>query len=512
MANLPALKNNLDVGLQDIYNVNSLGTTGTRVVSGFFTDLTVTNAISGNITGNAATVTTNANLTGAITSTGNATSLGSFSSADLAAATTDETGSGALVFANSPTLITPALGTPSSATLTNATGLPISTGVSGLGSGVATFLTTPSSANLASAVTDETGSGALVFAVSPALTGTPTVPTAAPGTSTTQAASTEFVTVAVQSSAAGLTNKGNVNAATTTALPSYTYNNGTAGVGATITASANGALPAQDGITLVNGNLLLVKDETAGNAPYNGSYVVTQIGSAGTPFILTRATNFDSTTEIVPNSTFTITAGTTLADQLWWISGIDSPVTVGTTNLVFTQFIAGTVLAGNGLTKSGNTISALSDPTGGANLAKAVNVSSNGLAVKVDSLTISSNGSDQLIVPTGGITANELASDSVITAKILDANVTLAKLAANAKPYVATFVSGDFSSGIYTLTGATHGLGTSIDFSVEEDNGTSYIDVTAQVTTSSLKSNGNVTIEVSIGSEFNGRLIVRKTS
>jgi hypothetical protein len=62
-----------------------------------------------------------------------------------------------------------ALGTPASATLTNATGLPISTGVSGLGTGVATFLATPSSANLATAVTDETGSGSLVFATSPTI-------------------------------------------------------------------------------------------------------------------------------------------------------------------------------------------------------------------------------------------------------------------------------------------------------------------------------------------------------
>lgn len=62
------------------------------------------------------------------------------------------------------------LGTPSSGTLTNTTGLPISTGVSGLGSGVATFLATPSSANLASAVTDETGTGALVFGTAPAIT------------------------------------------------------------------------------------------------------------------------------------------------------------------------------------------------------------------------------------------------------------------------------------------------------------------------------------------------------
>jgi len=105
------------------------------------------------------------------------------SSANLAALLTDETGTGAAVFATSPTLVTPALGTPSSAVLTNATGLPISTGVSGLAAGVASFLATPSSANLKTAVTDETGSGALVFATSPTLV-TPALGTPASGVAT----------------------------------------------------------------------------------------------------------------------------------------------------------------------------------------------------------------------------------------------------------------------------------------------------------------------------------------
>jgi hypothetical protein len=81
------------------------------------------------------------------------------------------------------TLVAPVLGTPASGALTNCTGLPVATGLSGLGAGmatflasvlganVATFLATPSSANLAGALTDETGSGAAVFGTAPTITG-----------------------------------------------------------------------------------------------------------------------------------------------------------------------------------------------------------------------------------------------------------------------------------------------------------------------------------------------------
>jgi len=83
----------------------------------------------------------------------------------------------ALLF-TSATLVTPALGTPASGVLTSCTGLPIATGVSGLGTGAATFLATPTSANLALMLTDETGTGAAVFATAPTFTGMPRIPVA----------------------------------------------------------------------------------------------------------------------------------------------------------------------------------------------------------------------------------------------------------------------------------------------------------------------------------------------
>ena len=141
--------------------------------------------------------------------------------------------------------------------------------------------------------------------------------------------------------------------ATTAALPANTYNNGTSGVGATLTGNANGALSVDSTLTIA-AERILVKNEAAG--ANNGVYTVTQVGSAGTPYILTRATDFDTVgtgvDQIDEGDFFLVTGGTANINTAW-VQQTAPPITVGTTAIVFQQFSAPiTYTAGTGLSES----------------------------------------------------------------------------------------------------------------------------------------------------------------
>lgn len=149
--------------------------------------------------------------------------------------------------------------------------------------------------------------------------------------------------------------KPSVRASTTAALPAVVYSNGTAGVGATLTASANAALPAQDGVTLVVGDRMLVKDQAAGLQ--NGLYVVSQVGSGAAPFILTRTAESDENYEVTANLTVSVEEGTLFADHIFQLQ-TNNPIVVGTTALVFSRIISNNIIGGAGIALSGETIAA----------------------------------------------------------------------------------------------------------------------------------------------------------
>jgi len=139
------------------------------------------------------------------------------------------------------------------------------------------------------------------------------------------------VTPAVNSAVGALPWKMAVRAKTTAALPTNSYSNGSSGVGATLTGSSNGALAAQDGVTLVANDRLLVADEATGAR--NGIYVLTQVGDASHPYILTRSTDADAAAELVC-ATVKVSEGSANADSEWMCT-TNAAITVGTTSLAF---------------------------------------------------------------------------------------------------------------------------------------------------------------------------------
>jgi hypothetical protein len=241
--------------------------------------------------------------------------------------------------------------------------------------------------------------------------------------------------------------------AATTANLNATYSNGSSGVGATLTNAGTQAAFATDGTTPPINSRILVRLQTTQSQ--NGIYTLTTVGDGSTNWVLTRATDFDTATEIAGGDFTFVDNGSTLANTGW--VNVDEVTTVGTDPIVFQQFSgAGTYTASNGVVLNGTVFSF--DPRAGYGL----QTGASGAEIKL-ATTSGLNLTTDLAVGAGnGI--------SVLTNTVaIDSTVVVSKYAANV---------GDGSATSYTIT---HNLGTrDVIVSVYEGSG-SYAEVICDV-------------------------------
>ena len=311
--------------------------------------------------------------------------------------------------------------------------------------------------------TGSTSAGGAPFALKGANTDITSV-TLTSGTITTAPTSSNDIANKsyVDSLATGINFHAACNYATTTALAANTYNNGTGGVGATLTANANGTLTI-DGYTFLAGDVgkrILVKDESAG--ANNGAYTLTQAGTASLPYILTRATDFDTAgsgvDQIDQGDFFLVISGTDNANTSW-VQQTPLPITVGTTALVFIEFAAvQTYTAGTGLSLITNQFSITNIGTAGtygsATQTPVLTTNAQGQVTGVTNTTITPAVGSITGLATGVATFLATPSSANLAAAVTDETGTGALVFATSPTFVTPILgvpqSGDFSIGTFT--------------------------------------------------------------
>lgn len=433
-------------------------------------------------------------LNGNATTTPNfVTSTGTGTSAQ-APTLTSSTGSGNVVLSISPAIVTPNLGTPTAVTLTNATGLPLTSGVTGTlpvangGTGAATLTgyvkgngTSPMTASATVPTSDLSGTVSNAQLANSSVTiGTTSVSL---GSSTltlgglTSVAVTQNPTTALQLATKqyvdGLVSSGityhtpvKYEVPNTTGNLTATYYNGPSndGVGATLTNAGTQAAFAPDGPTAQIGDRILIYNQT--NAFENGVYEVTDVGSGSTNWVLQRTTDADSYGLKDPNAlgegdAFFVSAGNTGAGETY-VCNTTGTITFGTTNITFVQVSTSQVYqAGTGLNLSPSTTFNISNTGvtaatyGSASSVPAIAVNAQGQITSATNTAIAING-NQI---TSGTVGSSYISGSytgitgvgTLTAGTWNANtIGVAYGGTN----ITSYTNGDmiYASGATTLT------------------------------------------------------------
>lgn len=238
------------------------------------------------------------------------------------------------------------------------------------------------------------------------------------------------------------------NYATTAALPANTYVNGTAGVGATLTEVGVGALSV-DGASPSVGQRILVKNEST--AANNGIYTVTAAGSGIAAYVLTRATDFNTNTDVFPGVATYVISGTANGDDSFVLTSA-APITMGTTALNFTQLA------------NGNLTIPISIANGGTNNTSAYTtgsvIYSNGTLLNQDNSNFFWDGTNHRLglastTPTNTLSVGSGIASSSITVAEYDygkAGNNATSTAATLSPQTANQINWPIGSVATTLT------------------------------------------------------------
>lgn len=204
-----------------------------------------------------------------------------------------------------------------------------------------------------------------------------------------------------------------------------TYDNGTSGVGATLTNAGTLAAIVIDGVSLILGDRVLVYQQA--NAAHNGIYEVTTVGDDTTAWVLTRTTDTDSYGPSDPNSlglgdAFFVKEGDTGAGELY-VMNTEGTITFGTTGITFSQISSAQIYsAGDGLALTGTSFS--------------VNVDDSSIEINADTLRVKALG-----------ITNAMLAGSIENSKLVNSTITFAAETGTADPVslgeTITFAAGE---------------------------------------------------------------------
>lgn len=243
--------------------------------------------------------------------------------------------------------------------------------------------------------------------------------------------------------------------ATAAALPTNTYNNGTSGVGATLTGISLAALTV-DGAVTIAGDRVLVKNEAL--PANNGIYTVTVVGSVGAAYVLTRSVDFNQSADIDAGDALFITSGT-VNTNTGWVFITTGTITVGTSPMVFAQFSGPGAIAfqANGVALTSQAI--INFQNGSA---------SNGLTVNASNPTqgnVQMALSGNLSLTTGASGVLQAAQEPAHTGDVTNSASSLAMTAASTQANIKTFTSPITDTSSHTVVGSG-GLGVTYNVNV----------------------------------------------